>query len=63
MTGTLLQAVRRYVDTRADPAGLAHTPIAGLATIRSATPSGLLHAISRPLVCRCSRASSRGSVR
>ncbi len=51
MTETLLQAVRRYVDTHADPAGLAHTPIAGLTTIRSTTPSGLLHAISRPLVC------------
>lgn len=51
MTETLLQAVRRYVDTHADPAGLAHTPIAGLTTIRSTAPSGLLHAISRPLVC------------
>lgn len=51
MTHTLLQAVRRYVETYADPAGLAQTPIPGLTTIRSATPSGLLHAISQPLVC------------
>ena len=51
MTDTLLQAVRRYVDTYADSAGLAQTPIPGLTTIRSSTPSGLLHAISRPLVC------------
>lgn len=51
MTHTLLQAVRRYVDTYADPAGLAQTPIPGLTTIRSATPSGLLYAISQPLVC------------
>jgi AraC-like DNA-binding protein len=51
MTETLLQAVRRYVETRADPAGVAQTPIPGLTTIRSATPSGLLHAISRPMVC------------
>lgn len=51
MTHTLLQAVRRYVDTYADPTGLAQTPIPGLTTIRSATPSGLLYAISQPLVC------------
>lgn len=51
MAHTLLQAVRRYVDTYADPTGLAQTPIPGLTTIRSATPSGLLYAISQPLVC------------
>lgn len=51
MTDTLLNAVRSYVDAHADPAGLAQTPIPGLTTIRSATPSGLVHAISRPLVC------------
>lgn len=51
MTHTLLQAVRQYVDTYADPTGLAQTPIPGLTTIRSATPSGLLYAISQPLVC------------
>ncbi|SDQ75844.1 AraC family transcriptional regulator [Pseudoxanthomonas sp. CF125] len=51
MTHTLLQAVRRYVETYADPAGVAQTPIPGLTTIRSVTPSGLLHAISQPLVC------------
>ena len=51
MTQTLLQAVRQYVDTYADPTGLAQTPIPGLTTIRSVTPSGLLYAISQPLVC------------
>ncbi|KAF1707478.1 AraC family transcriptional regulator [Pseudoxanthomonas sacheonensis] len=51
MTHTLLQAVRRYVETYADPAGVAQTPIPGLTTIRSVTPSGLQHAISQPLVC------------
>ncbi len=51
MTHALLQAVRQYVETYADPAGLAQTPIPGLTTIRSATPSGLVHAISQPLVC------------
>lgn len=51
MTETLLQAVRRRADAHADPAGIASTPIAGLTTIRSTTPSGLLHAISRPIAC------------
>lgn len=51
MTDTLLNAVRRYVEAYADPDGLAQTPIPGLTTIRSTTPSGLVHAISRPLVC------------
>ncbi|HEY8333033.1 MAG TPA: AraC family transcriptional regulator, partial [Tardiphaga sp.] len=51
MTDALLNAVSRYVTAHADPAGLAQTPIAGLTTIRSNAPSGLVHAISRPLVC------------
>jgi AraC-like DNA-binding protein len=51
MTDALLQAVRRYVDTHADATGLAQTPIPGLTTIRSTEPSGLLYAISQPLVC------------
>jgi AraC-like DNA-binding protein len=51
MTDTLLNTVRRYVEAYADPAGLAQTPISGLTTIRSTSPSGLVYAISRPLVC------------
>ena len=51
MADTLLDAVRRYVEAHADPAGLAQTPVPGLTTIRSSRPSGLVHAISRPLVC------------
>lgn len=51
MTDALLQAVRHYVDTHADASGLAQTPIPGLTTIRSTEPSGLLYAISQPLVC------------
>lgn len=31
--------------------GLAQTPIPGLTTVRATAPSGLVHAISRPLVC------------
>lgn len=51
MTNTLLDAVRRYTETHADPGGLAQTPIRGLATVRVTSPSGLIHAISRPLIC------------
>jgi AraC-like DNA-binding protein len=51
MTDSLLNAVSRYVQAYADPDGLAQTPVSGLTTIRQATPSGLVHAISRPLVC------------
>jgi len=51
MTETLLDAVRRHADANVNAAGLAHTPIRGLTTIRSIMPSGLLHAISRPLIC------------
>lgn len=51
MTDTLLDAVRRYVEAHADPAGMAQTPIPGLTTIRSTAPSGLVHAMARPLVC------------
>ncbi len=51
MTDTLLDAVRRYTEAHADPAGLAPTPIPGLATVRATAPSGLVHAVSRPLVC------------
>lgn len=51
MTLALLNAVRRHAEAHADPAGLAQTEIAGLTTIRATAPSGLVHAISRPLVC------------
>ncbi|PWR21023.1 AraC family transcriptional regulator [Zavarzinia compransoris] len=48
---TLLDTVRRYADAHADASGLAATPIPGLGLVRATAPSGLLHAISRPLVC------------
>ncbi|MBC8122724.1 MAG: AraC family transcriptional regulator N-terminal domain-containing protein [Gemmatimonadaceae bacterium] len=46
-----LNAVRRYAEAHADWTGLAQTPIPGLTTVRATEPSGLLHAISRLLVC------------
>jgi AraC-like DNA-binding protein len=48
---TLLNAVRRYAEAHADLNGLAQTPIAGLSTVWATAPSGLVHAVSRPLVC------------
>jgi AraC-like DNA-binding protein len=48
---TLLNAVRRYAEAHADLNGLAQTPIPGLNTVRAIAPSGLVHAVSRPLVC------------
>ncbi len=47
----LLDAVRRYAEAHADDTGLAQTPIPGLTTVRATVPSGLVHAISRPLAC------------
>lgn len=46
----LLDAIRRHADARADAQGIARTPIPGLTTVRAAAPSGLVYAISRPLV-------------
>ena len=51
MRDTLLDVVRRHAEAHADPAGIAPTPIPGLATVRATSPSGLVHAVSRPLVC------------
>lgn len=51
MNDMLLKVVSRYAEAHADETGLARTPISGLATIRSAKPSGMIYAISRPLAC------------
>ncbi|NDV87724.1 helix-turn-helix domain-containing protein [Aurantimonas aggregata] len=48
---TLLDAIRHHADTHGSKTGMAPTPIAGLSTVRAVRPSGLLHDISRPLVC------------
>lgn len=48
---TLLNAVRRYTDAHADGDGLAQTPIPGLMLVRAIEPSGLVHAVYRPLIC------------
>jgi AraC-like DNA-binding protein len=48
---TLLDTVQRYADAHADMNGVARTPVPGLSTVRASAPSGLVYAISRPLVC------------
>lgn len=48
---TLLEAVGRYSVLHADGNGVARTPIPGLTIVRATAPSGLVYAISRPLVC------------
>lgn len=62
MTDTLLNAIRRYVDTHGDAAGLAQTPVPGLTVIRIAEPSGLVHAIFQPLVCLVLQGAKQVSV-
>lgn len=37
--------------TNADPNGLAQTPIPGLTIVRMTEPSGIVHAIQRPMAC------------
>lgn len=51
MTYPLLTAVRRYTEAHADRMGVAQTPIPGLTTVRATVPSGLVHAIPKPLIC------------
>ena len=48
---TLLAAVRRHAEANRNDTGIAATSIPGLSTVRATAPSGLLHDISRPLVC------------
>lgn len=47
----LLDLVRRHADAHADDQGFAPMPIRGLFAVRATMPSGLMHDISRPLVC------------
>ena len=48
---TLLKAVSGYAEAHANADGLAQTPIEGLVLVRATAPSGLVHAVSKPLVC------------
>ncbi len=62
MTETLLSAVRRHAAVHADAAGVAPTPILGLAAIRTTMPSALQYAINRPLVALVLQGSKRVTI-
>ncbi len=47
---TLLEAVRRHAMTHAADEGPVPSAVPGLWTVRATVPSGLLHAISKPMV-------------
>ncbi|SAI24902.1 AraC family transcriptional regulator [Bordetella ansorpii] len=51
MTAALLDAVRVHSQFHANADGVSRTPIAGLTTVRATARSGLVYAISRPMVC------------
>ncbi|ANN70580.1 AraC family transcriptional regulator [Bordetella bronchialis] len=59
MNPALLDTVRRYAEACADPAGVARTPVPGLALIRATSPSSIEYAISRPLACLVLQGSKR----
>jgi len=48
---TLLDAVRRHADLHTDAGGFGKSPVPGLMTVRAFAPSGLQHAVSKPIVC------------
>lgn len=50
MTRTLLETARHYAEAHADAAGIAVTPLPGVAIVRQTSPSALQYAVSKPLV-------------
>ena len=48
---TLLEIANRYATAHADARGLAVTPVPGLTIVRATAPTGLVHAVQRPLAC------------
>ena len=48
---TLLEMADRHATAHADAHGVAATPVAGLTIVRATTPTGLVHAVQRPLAC------------
>jgi AraC-like DNA-binding protein len=51
MSAPLREAVDRYTDAYPGADGLTATAIPSLTLVRATAPSGLVHAINRPLVC------------
>ncbi len=51
MTADLRQAISRYADVHADADGFATAPVAGVGMMRTCAPTGIMHAIYKPLLC------------
>ena len=47
----LLQAVQRYTEHHEMRMGVTDTAMRGVSIVRSESPSGLVHAVYKPLVC------------
>ena len=62
MTPALLDIVRRYAESHADPHGVARTPIPGLTLIRATTPTELQYAIAKPLIALVLQGSKRVAI-
>jgi AraC-like DNA-binding protein len=62
MTDTLLSVASRFAEAHADANGIAQSPIPGLAVVREAMPSPLIHAINRPLVAMVLQGQKRVSL-
>jgi AraC-like DNA-binding protein len=58
----LLEAVRRHTESHGKADGVADTAIPGVTTVRATTPSELLHAIPRPLLCMVLQGSKHVTV-
>ena len=58
----LLDIADRHALKNADTDGVAPTSLVGVSIVRMATPSGLVHAISRPLACLVLRGEKRVSM-
>ncbi|WP_425265635.1 AraC family transcriptional regulator N-terminal domain-containing protein [Terrihabitans rhizophilus] len=51
MPDALLSTVETHANAHAGADGMAQTPLTGVTIIRSEAPSGLAHAVSKPLIC------------
>ena len=51
MTQALQLAVRNYVEARADPPGLAATPLRGVCVMAAYAPTSIMKSVYKPLIC------------
>jgi AraC-type transcriptional regulator N-terminus len=62
MTELLKGAIQRYADTHANADGLVATPIEGVTLMRAYAPTGLMHAIYKPVLCLVLRGAKQLTV-